>query len=437
METVWKIDFFRYIEKGKNHKMKNLVFIIMKKELYRFFGDKRLVFSTLIMPFIMMVVMYQVIGFGMNSMTKVDENYIVQAVSINTPLFMERWSEKYNINLEQMNGVSVKYKQKMKILENKKDIIIYFPESFEEKASNYDIKLGKKAPEIKIYYSSAIKESLVAYEKIKYLLEEYESTISNKFDINVSKEEFDLGSTKDVVGNMLSGIIPLFIIMFLFSSCSSIAADCIVGEKENGTLATILVTPIRRKNIAIGKILSTSIVAILSGLSSVMGIIVSFFYLFIRENNTILMSDSVMYNQQTEKMQDIVNLGEGIVGYRVKDGVLVLVLMLVTVLFMVSMIAIISTLAKTVKEAHTYIMPLHIVTMVLGITGMLGEKADIGVIGVLIPIYNSVQSLKQIFSFKINLLYMVMTIVINLIYSLIFVTLIAKTFESERIIYTQ
>lgn len=67
----------------------------------------------------------------------------------------------------------------------------------------------------------------------------------------------------------------MLMLIFLYSGCMSIAPDSIAGEKERGTLATMLVTPMKRGNLAVGKILSLGTLALLSGLSSFIGTITS------------------------------------------------------------------------------------------------------------------------------------------------------------------
>ena len=68
-------------------------------------------------------------------------------------------------------------------------------------------------------------------------------------------------------------IMPMLMVSFLFSGSMGVAPEAIAGEKERGTMATLLVTPINRAHIAIGKILSLSVIALLSGLSSFLGVI--------------------------------------------------------------------------------------------------------------------------------------------------------------------
>jgi sodium transport system permease protein len=67
----------------------------------------------------------------------------------------------------------------------------------------------------------------------------------------------------------------MLIIMFLFSGAMSIGPDSIAGEKERGTIATLLVTPVKRSEIAIGKVMSLSIISLFSATSSFIGIMLS------------------------------------------------------------------------------------------------------------------------------------------------------------------
>lgn len=71
---------------------------------------------------------------------------------------------------------------------------------------------------------------------------------------------------------IFSSMLPMLLMIFLFTGCMSVAPESIAGEKERGTIATLLVTPVKRSHIAIGKIIALSIIALLSGISSTLGI---------------------------------------------------------------------------------------------------------------------------------------------------------------------
>jgi len=63
-------------------------------------------------------------------------------------------------------------------------LLIIFPDNFDEVVKNYNVKDGLPAPNIEIYYCSVNTESSKAYSIIAALLDGYEKSLSNKFDIN-------------------------------------------------------------------------------------------------------------------------------------------------------------------------------------------------------------------------------------------------------------
>ena len=106
---------------------------------------------------------------------------------------------------------------------------------------------------------------------------------------------------------------------------TSLAPESISGEKERGTLTTLLVTPVHRSEIAIGKILALSILALLSGLSSFTGTALSLPKLM------AMSGDDVGVN---------VNV------YHVQDYALLLMIVLCSVLLIISLISVVSAYAK-------------------------------------------------------------------------------------------
>jgi sodium transport system permease protein len=200
--------------------------------------------------------------------------------------------------------------------------------------------------------------------------------------------------------------------MFLFSGCMAIAPESIAGEKERGTIATLLVTPMKRSELALGKIISLSVIGLLSGLSSFIG--------------TMLSLPHLMGSAVSEMSAGV---------YSIADYILLLLVILTTVLIIIGMISIISGYAKSVKEAGTAVTPLMIIIMVISITAMMGSGAPEEPFLYLIPLYNSVQCMNGIFSFTMIPLNLVITIVSNLLYAALAVFALAKIFDSEKIMY--
>jgi sodium transport system permease protein len=242
-------------------------------------------------------------------------------------------------------------------------------------------------------------------------LEGYETSLSNKFDINNGEDSFDLASDEDVTGQIFATILPYLMMIFLFSGCMAVAPESIAGEKERGTISTLLVTPIKRNELAIGKIISLSVIALLSGLSSFLGTMLSL---------PKLMGSSIDVNTAV---------------YKIGDYFALLGIILTTVLLLISLIAIISAFAKTVKEAGTLIMPLMLIVMLTGVSSMFSKSASTNLAVYFIPIYNSVQSMNGIFSFSTNSIGLAITLVINIVYSVLLAYVLSKMFESEKIMF--
>ena len=70
-------------------------------------------------------------------------------------------------------------------------------------------------------------------------------------------------------------IMPFLFVVLLFSSAMSICCESIAGEKERGTIATLLVTPVKRSYLVLGKVISLGITALVSALVSFIGLMAS------------------------------------------------------------------------------------------------------------------------------------------------------------------
>ena len=395
--------------------MKNNLMTIIKKELARFFGDKRMVFTTILMPGLLIYIMYSFMGSGLTSKFEADEDYTYRIYAENMPSTVSSMIKGSDINVEYLDrdGVS-EADMKQAVTDKDAELLMVFPENFEADVQAYDsMTATTPAPQVALYYNSANTESTACYQIMASVLDGYESSMANKFDVNSGDTEYDLASKEDSTGQIFSMMLPMLLMIFLFSGCMAIAPESIAGEKERGTIATLLVTPMKRGQLAMGKIISLGIIGLLSGISSFVG--------------TMLSLPKLM-GAESEAMDASV--------YSVTDYVLLLMVILTTVLVLVGALAVISAFAKTVKEAGSMIMPLMVVVMVISITSMLGSGAPKEFYWYLIPFYNSVQSMTGIFDFSYSGINIVACLVSNLIYTGILSTVLAKMFGSEKIMYS-
>lgn len=318
--------------------MKNNVGTIIRKEFARFFGDRSLVFTSVIMPGLLIYVIYTLMGSFLGD--KVQEE------------------------------IAKDEQQKTEFIS---------PLTADE-------------------------------EHLLDSLQEVRSTAYYEYEANLGT------SDEDELGDLLGNLIPMLIIMLLFSGSMAVAPTAIAGEKERGTIATLLVTPMKRSELALGKIISLSCFALLSGLSSFLGIILSL---------------PKMLNIGAEEA-DQFNLA---LPYQTSHFALIFLLIVSTVLIIISAISIFSAWAKDVKSAGTMITPLMLFIMLAALTPMIGSPSS--PLLYLIPVYNSAQCMASVFSFKVELLPLIITISANIFYTIGAVIALAKMFNSEKIMFSK
>ncbi len=392
--------------------MRNNTFAIMKKELSRFFTDKRMLLSTILLPGVMIYLIYTFMGDAMSGLINPSESALQVAV-VNMPASLSSAFAATGMDIQAVNENETE-DIRAKIAEQDFEALVIFPQDFDTAVSAYDIASGNAAPDIAVYYNSSSTDSQQAYSQAAALLDQYEAVLTNKFDVNAGKDTYDLASEKDLSGMIYSMMMPMLLITFLFSACLSIGPESIAGEKERGTLSTLLVTPLRRSQLAIGKILALSIIALLSAISSTVGTLVSL--------------PKLMGGAAGNQLY-----------YTISDYLMLTVVILSTVLIFISLVSIISAFAKTIKEAQTYISPLMVLVMLIGVSGMFtsGSSAPANFAIYLIPVYNSVRCMNEIFSYQILQSNILICTASNLVYSGILAFVLTKMFNSEKIMFSR
>lgn len=394
--------------------MKNNTWTIIKKECARFFGDRTMLMTTVIMPGLLIYLIYSFMG--NNFMQPKDEEPAIMYVE-NLPESVHPVLEALPLEMVTENFDVEKLRNEL-VLKDSKYILLVFPKDFDSLTAQYDPISGHQmAPNVQLLYNSASEPSQQAYSMVSAALDAYESTICNRFDINNTVDGsavYDLASNEDVVGNFFSELIPMLLLLMAFSGCMSIAPPSIAGEKERGTIATLLVTPLKRRELALGKVLSLSFFAMLSGLSSFLGMMLSLPKLI-----------------HADEMGLDANI------YQVSDYVTLLLLIFSTVLILVSVTSIISAKAKSVKAASAVMAPLMLVVMLVGMIPMMsGTKVD-SIAYYLIPIYNSVLAMSQVFAHEAHLLPIIITIAANALYTGLGIWVLTKMFNSEKVMFSK
>jgi len=392
--------------------MKNII-TVMKKEFARFFGDRRMLLM-IVLPAILIYVIYSFMGTAISNMFSPDEDYAPWVDAVNMPDTITQLMQFAGINVRHIEEHEVEgVKEKISLKET--ELCIIFPPGFYEDVAAYDAQTASgPAPNIEIYFNSTDPNSSDVYRRVYAILDAYEASLANKFDINRSNENADMATAEDTSASFISSMMPMLLLVFLYSGCMGLAPESIAGEKERGTLATLLVTPLGRSELATGKILSLAVLSFLSGAITAIA--------------TILSLPKLMSHAEDVLVTNI---------YSIADYALLAIVILATILLLVTLISIISAFAKTVKEANTAVMPLMIIVMLVGVTGLFSSGAQTKLAYYLVPLYNSVQCMSGIFSREYTTVNIVLASVSNLVYAIAGGFILTKMFNSEKVMFSR
>ncbi|MDE7095429.1 MAG: ABC transporter permease subunit [Anaeroplasmataceae bacterium] len=228
-------------------------------------------------------------------------------------------------------------------------------------------------------------------------------------DFPIGSGRYYFAKEEDITVRIFTMMLPFLLMTFLFSGAMGICSDSIAGEKERGTIATLLVTPTKRSWIAIGKVSALGITALTSALVSFLGLIAS--------------------------LPKLVGTNLSLAAYNVQTIFMLLIVIVLTVLLFTVVLTMVSTFAKSVKEASSLSIPVMILVMLMGATSFMGTTAQTNPAFYLIPVYGAIQSLTGILSMTISPLCFTMFILSSVVYISLGVFGLTKMFNSEKIMF--
>lgn len=408
--------------------MKNIL-TIFKKEFYRVMSDKRLIFTTILLPGLAIYLMYTAMGGAINNNSDEMDSHKMIVYTENMPQDFRLYMNQEILANPEMHDIGdTDIDSVMSMLkEGDIDLVILFDEDFMTTLNDYENPIYT-LPNLDVYFNPGERYSEHSLGQFYGYLNSFfhaQATDPDRYgepyDIatfNASNDglPFVVQYENKGIGQGLSMLLPMLIIMFLFSGAMSIGPDSIAGEKERGTIATLLVTPVKRSEIAIGKVMSLSVISLMSAISSFIGIILSL---------------PKLLGGQLEGNTPVYSI------YSINEYLMLLGIIFVTVLVIVGLISVISAYAKTIKEASTLILPFYFISVMIGISTMFSGEGSTDLITYLIPVYSSVNMIIAILSFEVVGIHFLLTIISSLVYVSIFIYILNRLFQSETIMFSK
>jgi len=322
----------------------NILTIYLKemKEVLR--DRKTLIFMVALPTLVMPVLMNIMIGFIVRAEKKAQTETLTFAIfgAEHLPDWANAFSEEEGF--EKVNNLTQEAIASA-IEENKIKFGLVIPQTAREQ-----IERGEQVA-VQFYYNNASVTSKVknrAGKVIRVFGERYRSERLAGLGLDtpqeqehllnpITIEEHNIADLREVLGERVGGMLPYFFIIFCFMGALYPAIDLGAGEKERGTLETLLLAPIPRYQIVLGK----------------------FFVVFTTGVTAALLSLTSMGVMLATKGQEITGeLGEVIASVSVVDLVLIAAMLIPTAAMFAALLLSVSIYAKSFKEASAYCGPL-------------------------------------------------------------------------------
>ncbi len=375
----------------------NDIFTVIKRELKGIFKDKMLICQIIFLPFVIMV------GYTMLMvvMSEDTDNSDTSAYIVNAPEYMLDGFESMNVEGIDASDIEA---VKSKISQKEAQLLIVFPDNFKADTEN--------PQNIDIWYNGTDTSSVELWSSVNIYLNEFQP---HAFTINMSEGmTYDLSDEEQKALSLFGAMLPTMLIMVVFITIMNISAEAIAGDKERGFLNTVLVTPVSRGSIATGKAVSIYILAIIGGLSTFGGMIVSL-----------------------PKIAEATDLKVKIV-YTFSDYALLFAVTMITVFASVSILLIISTLSNGVKQATSIS---SVMTFVFMIPSMLlstdsFEKVirNIGMRNNFIPIWNTILNIRSVIMLDYKTSNIIISVTVNIVFCILATAFVAYCFKNEKIV---
>jgi len=404
----------------------NQVWTVYGKELRDSLRDRRTLISTIVFPAVIMPAL--MFGFGFMSFK------VVKSAQAEIPSVMILGHEKAD-TLRQAFEKSSRLKMvppsddyAQQISDKKLRAAVEIPDGFEA-------ALEKGAlSKVKIYtYSGEMKSGFAADEVDRVLRDYRETLVKDKltarglpgtfirpFDI----ERQNVAPPEKVGGNVIGGVIPYLLIFLSFVGAMYPAIDLTAGEKERGTMETILCSPVGRMELVLGKFFTVLTASLFTVAISVISLGLSAFGVALTFANKTAEAAKAGAKVVGEVMPTISPLGVA--------GVLVMIIPL-AILF-AAIVFTTALFAKSHKEAQTYVSPFMLVIILPAVAAML-PGVELNAKLALIPILNVSLVSKEMVSGSFPLGLMALIFVSSCLYAAGALVAAVKMFNRESVLF--
>lgn len=292
-------------------------------------------------------------------------------------------------------------------------------------------RAGDGTGELELYARlSNLKAQTGAFAKVQANVEAYNKTLtiqrlrslglSEAALTPVTVKPVDASPPQEQRSGQLGFLIPMLMLQFILSGAMATALDATAGEKERGTLESLLVSPVRRSEVVAGKLLSTTLTALVTATFSLIG------FLLAGLASSVLMRG--MDQELTQAMGGQLTLTSGSLAAMI--GIVLSVALLISAVLITLCIY-----ARSYKEAQTYVTPLSLLIVLPAVMLQFSDFLRKGDSLYAVPLFGSMIGILDIVKGTITPGHVLTAIAVNLIGTLLLALLALRSFGREEVIF--
>lgn len=269
-----------------------------------------------------------------------------------------------------------------------------------------------------------------AYTKVGDALDAYNTrlTQSRLAELGLSKTVLapisvkteDASPEGEQRSGQLAFLIPMLMLSFVLSGAMATALDATAGEKERGTLESLLVTPVRRSEMVVGKLVATTLMALSAATFSLCGFLL-----------TGLLSAALLSGARVaaaEAMGGQLTLSP--------DGLLVMFLIVTSAAFVVSGLLItLGIYARSYKEAQTYTSPLGLLIVFPSIGLQFADFLTLPLSSYAVPLLGGMLALLEVVRGSVSWMHAALAVAGNLFGAAVLAWLAWLSFGREEVVF--
>ncbi len=405
--------------------MWNNIVIIYLKELKEILRDRRTLIFMLVMPTVFVpLLMNLMISFIAKSERKAETEVLAFALfgSENLPQLANEFSnsKEFNqVNISSLDDVEPDIKN------NKIKFALVIPENALERLDK------NEQIAVQLYYNNASATSKIK-TRVGNFIQKFSDRIRSKrlealgldssekqqIVLNpVNIDEHGTANMREILGERVGGILPYMFILFCMMGSMYPAIDLGAGEKERGTLETLLLAPIKRYQIVLGKFFVVFTSGVTAALLSLTGI-------------------GVMLAIEVKHIPAEVELGKILSSISVVDLLLIASMLIPTAAIFAALLLSISIYARSFKEASSYCGPLNFIAIIPALIAML-PVVSLDWFWAMIPITNISLAIKELIKGTMNYEMFIAILGSSFIIAAGLLFFCTKWFERESVLFRQ